>query len=291
MDEINVLVIEDKKEDASFLEDVLRRQGYKVWVCSQASEGLALIKDNTFAAVVTELLLPDMGGAEFSREALLLRENIGVVVITVRGFIDTAVEAMKEGAYGYITKPFNTDEVQIVVKRAIERFFLFSSDKEKEEFAELSIKDGLTGLYNRRFLKVYLQNQITLMKRSAGKFSLLMIDIDYFKKYNDTNGHLAGDELLRDVSGLLQESLRQGDAVFRYGGEEFIIYLDNTDKKGASLVAERTRNSVNLFSPVTVSIGVGTFTEDGSRMDELISKVDAALYKAKESGRNKVCLV
>ncbi|UCD15159.1 MAG: diguanylate cyclase [Candidatus Omnitrophota bacterium] len=291
MEPINVLVIEDKKGDLVSLEKILKASGYKVWSASRGGEGIKLAKSVSFAAVITELHMPRMNGIDITRALLRVNPQISIVVITAYTFISSAIEAMQEGAYGYVTKPFNSSEIRIVLERAVERFYLLSSDKKKERFAELSVKDSLTGVYNRRFLKMYVANRISLVERTTERFSLLMADIDYFKKYNDTKGHLAGDQLLKRMCEVFRESIRQEDVIFRYGGEEFIIFLAHTDKEGAILVAERIRTVVNLYMPTTVSIGVGTFPDDGAEFEKLVAKVDKALYKAKESGRNKVCIV
>ncbi len=290
MERTNVLIIEDKPEDSALLETTLKNAGYKVWATTNGEEGLKIMRNVPFSVVVTELHMEPVSGIEVISEALKINPDISIVVMTAYTFIELAVEAMEMGAYGYITKPFNMAEIKIVVKRASERTNLLSSKKEKEQFAEMSVKDALTGVYNRRFLKVYLNNKIFMMNRMIEKFSVLMIDIDHFKRYNDTNGHQAGDELLRKACKLFHESIRKGDMVFRYGGEEFLVFLDNADKESAFVVAERIRNTVSLYLPTSCSIGVGTFPEDAEDLDSLVGKADAALYKAKETGRNKVCL-
>ncbi|MDD5166676.1 MAG: diguanylate cyclase [Candidatus Omnitrophica bacterium] len=290
MEEVNVLVIEDNKKDAILLESILVSEGYKTWVVSTGKEGMDLIKNIAFAVVITELRMPSMNGQEITNEVIKASPLTAVIVITPYAFISSAVEVMEKGAYGYITKPFISSEVKIVVGHTVERYLLMSSDKEKEQFAELSVRDALTGIYNRRFMKVYLNNRIAMLKRASEKISVLMLDIDFFKNYNDTNGHQAGDELLRNISKLLQNSLRAEDIVFRYGGEEFMIFLDHTDKKGAQLVAERIRNTVSVYMPTTISIGVASYPEDGDTFEALISRADTALYKAKDEGRNKVCV-
>jgi len=290
MERTNVLIIEDKPEDNTILETTLKTAGYKVWTTPSGEEGIKIMRNVPFSVVVTELHMEGTSGIEVISEALKINPDISIVVMTAYTFIELAVEAMELGAYGYITKPFNMSEIKIVVKRAAERTNLLSSKKEKEQFAEMSVKDALTGVYNRRFLKVYLNNKIFMMNRMIEKFSVLMIDIDHFKRYNDTNGHQAGDELLRKACKLFHESIRKGDMVFRYGGEEFLVFLDNADKESAFVVAERIRNTVSLYLPSSVSIGVGTFPEDAEDLDSLVGKADAALYKAKETGRNKVCL-
>lgn len=289
MEEINILLINNKKEDAVLLEQMLEKEGYKIWVVTNPEEAVRLLKETFFAVVVTELEAGGMNGIEITREVLKCNANISVVVITEQAVLDQAIRAMEEGAYGYVTRPFNAAEVKVVLKRAVEKFYLLFSDKEKERFVELSVKDGLTGVYNHRFFKLYLENKISFVRRTTDKFSLLMIDLDFFKKFNDSNGHLAGDELLHKMSKIFRESVRQEDVVFRYGGEEFVVFLEHTDKEQAALVAERIRNTATLFMPVTISIGVGTFPEDGRTLEELINSVDAILYKAKNTGRNKVC--
>ncbi|MFH1246030.1 MAG: diguanylate cyclase [Candidatus Omnitrophota bacterium] len=290
MERINVLIIEDKTEDREFLENTLKAAGYKVWAVSGGEEGIEVLKNVPFSVVVTELHMRGLASSEIIQEAFKINPDISVVVITVYTFINLAVEAMELGAYGYITKPFNVPEIKIIVKRAAEKSILLSSKKEKDIFAEMSVKDGLTGVYNRRFLKIYLDNKIFMMNRMIEQFSVLMMDLDHFKKYNDDNGHQAGDGILRDACKFAASVLRKGDMVFRYGGEEFLFFLDNADKKSASMVAERIRNAVSLYLPVTVSIGVGSFPEDGKDLDALVASADAALYKAKEGGRNKVCV-
>ncbi|MBI2495220.1 MAG: diguanylate cyclase [Candidatus Omnitrophica bacterium] len=290
MDDVNVLVIEDDPQASAFLEATLRQMGYKVWVVDDPKRGLEQAQGTAFAAVVTELRFAGMNGAEFAKALARVAPETSVVVMTAYAFISSAVEAMEAGAYGYITKPFNPAEVRVVLQRAVEHASLLSSHTERQQFAELSVKDSLTGVYNRRYFSMFLANKLSTVKAYTERFSILMIDLDNFKQYNDTQGHLAGDELLRTLSKALTEPLRQGDAVFRYGGEEFVALLDRADKKGALVVAERIRILVSLYTPATVSVGVSTFPDDGADGQDLIGKADAALYKAKEAGKNRVCL-
>lgn len=171
-------------------------------------------------------------------------------------------------------------------------------EKMKEEAVLLSYIDDLTGIYNHRFFIQQLNMEIERQKRYATPLSLLMIDIDYFKHYNDTNGHLAGDQALRAIALLIQHGVRQTDIIARYGGEEFSAILINTEKQGAKRIAERVRRNVadtrfpnERFQPngdLTVSIGVGTFSPSISTLTGLIRDADKALYRAKRAGRNRV---
>jgi len=187
-------------------------------------------------------------------------------------------------------------ELQVVKELFREK--LKEIEKMREDALLLSYIDDLTGAYNHRFFIEQLTMEVERQKRYPSPLSLLMIDIDYFKQYNDTNGHLAGDEVLRAIAILIRRGVRQTDIVARYGGEEFSAVLINTGKEGAREVAERVRRNVAEASfpnenaqpdgDVTVSIGVATFSPSVSTLTDLIREADNALYRAKKVGRNRV---
>jgi len=171
-------------------------------------------------------------------------------------------------------------------------------DKMKEEALILSYTDDVTGMYNHRFFIHQLTMEVDRQKRYPSPLSLLMIDIDYFKNYNDANGHLAGDQVLKAISLIIQHAVRQTDVVARYGGEEFCAILINTSKEGAIVIAERVRRTVaetnfpnEKVQPngdLTVSVGVANFSSAISTVTDLIREADNALYRAKRAGRNRV---
>jgi len=168
----------------------------------------------------------------------------------------------------------------------------------REEAVLLSYIDDLTGIYNHRFFIQQLTMEVERQKRYPTPLSLLMIDIDFFKHYNDTNGHLAGDQALKAIAMLIQHGVRQTDIVARYGGEEFSAILINAGKEDARRIAERVRRNVaetrfpnESFQPngdLTVSIGIGTFSSSVPTLTDLIREADNALYRAKRAGRNRV---
>ena len=166
-----------------------------------------------------------------------------------------------------------------------------------EETTRLAITDGLTGLYNRRHFYQVLEQELTRVARYDSRASLIILDIDDFKRCNDTYGHVAGDRLLQDVARLLTGLTRRIDTVARYGGEEFIVLLPQTDKPGAIVLAERIRTAapnglgqgLANGTRVTVSAGVATYPLDASTPEELVHAADTALYQAKKAGKNKVC--
>ncbi|HEU4996808.1 MAG TPA: diguanylate cyclase [Gemmatimonadaceae bacterium] len=162
----------------------------------------------------------------------------------------------------------------------------------REELERLSVTDGLTGLSNHRSLRQRLHEEVVRSTRNKHEFSVIMVDVDHFKSYNDAFGHPAGDAVLKRVATLLKDSARAVDCVGRYGGEEFAALLPETDSAGALEVAERMRSRVEAERfperHVTVSIGVATFPENADQADTIVSVADAALYEAKRSGRNRV---
>ena len=184
-----------------------------------------------------------------------------------------------------------------------ELFDFFNDVTEKlqqdiERIRELSITDELTGIYNYRYFYRNLENEINRILRYPQALSLVILDIDYFKKYNDTYGHLVGDLLLKEIAQLLKNNSRTVDILARYGGEEFVFILPSTSEAQASIFGERIRRQMeeHRFASegipkeckVTISVGVAEFKE-GDTVEKLINKADHALYKAKEGGRNKVC--
>jgi diguanylate cyclase (GGDEF)-like protein len=213
--------------------------------------------------------------------------NLGVEIPVVTG-----------GEIGYLTQVFNfmvgklrEDQEELAAINDT----LVTTNKELQE---LSITDGLTGLYNRRYMMDTLTNEVARAERLEHHFSALMIDIDYFKKYNDTYGHLAGDDLLVKIASVFKDSIRSMDFAARYGGEEFLVMLPEHGADKAMEVAERIRTNIASTTagdkdgkdPVTVSIGIASFPDNGVTPAALIASADAALYQGKEHGRNTVVL-
>lgn len=165
-----------------------------------------------------------------------------------------------------------------------------------ERVKQLAYLDGLTGIFNRRYFELRIVEEIERARRFNGSMSVIMIDIDHFKKLNDEFGHLLGDEVLRQVSSVFNQHLRKTDVVCRYGGEEFAIVLSQTDPNYSLSIAEKLRKSVEEWSfpgvprAVTISAGAATYPAHGTTRDELVKAADAALYVAKQAGRNYVCL-
>lgn len=193
---------------------------------------------------------------------------------------------------------FNKYELSLLKKmgreiaKVLDKTLLFQHTK------ELSITDDLTGLYNRRYFNQRYEREVQRAKRYRRPLSILMVDIDHFKNYNDVNGHLLGDEILKKVAILLENNLRKADILARYGGEEFVILLPEIDKAHADQVAEKLRRTIELksfpreqYQPnknLTISLGLASLPDDSTNSRELIEFADRALYRAKAEGRNRV---
>ena len=297
----DILVVDDDAAVRGLLESFLTGVGYTVSTASCGEEALGMLRETSFDAALVDLVMPGMDGIELLKQARQIDPNICVIMVTGHASVETAVEAMREGAYEYVTKPFFLEEMKAAVARAVERSFLKKEAEQKEAYRHLSITDGLTALYNHRHFHEALQRELARAERYDAHVSLLMIDVDDFKAYNDRNGHQEGDRALRDVARLLSAAARKVDLVARYGGEEFAIILPDTDREGAWTVAGNIRTLVEetIFEheaalpsgKLTVSIGVATCPEDARKGEELIRKADEALYEAKRRGKNRACVL
>ena len=162
----------------------------------------------------------------------------------------------------------------------------------KAQLWDMAVTDSLTGLYVRRYFMVKLQEEIHRAERYNKRLSVIMADLDRFKTINDTYGHDAGDRALKAISKFLQKNIRDVDAIARYGGEEFVMLIPDADKEAAFCLAERLRDELAKVEledlpPVTISLGIATYPSDGTDLEELIKRADAAMYEAKQQGRNK----
>ncbi len=289
-EQTDILVVDDEGVMRSLICDVLSDIGYRIEAASSGREAIEKIKRIEFSIVITDLKMPEVDGFELLKRIKAINSDICVIIITAYSSIESAIEAMREGAYDCIIKPFNIEELKLVFQRAMERQYLLYEAKKKEFYRELSILDSLTGLYNHRHFYEVLPREVERAKRYKHCICFLVIDIDNFKVYNDTNGHLAGDRLLQVLSKVLINSIGAADMAFRYGGEEFVIICPETPKEGGRKIAERLLNLIRKETSLTVSIGIASYPDDSQSKDELIMKADSALYKAKHLGKNRFCV-
>ncbi|MHB8881004.1 MAG: GGDEF domain-containing response regulator [Thermodesulfovibrionales bacterium] len=298
-----ILIIDDDPGLRKTLSDILRAKGYETLTAKDAAEGLSLVRQCSFDVVLIDLGLPDIPGIEVLNKVKALRPSSEAIILTGNATLDSAIEATNKGAFSYLQKPYDVDQLLLHIKRAVEkreadRKIHLQSTELKKINAELrvlytkanfsSLHDPLTGLANRRFLEVQLEKNYASAKRYGQPLSVIMLDIDHFKKYNDARGHVEGDRLLVKLAGILVKGIRTADYVFRYGGEEFLIILPGTDAANACIAAERLRRVVESEAGVTISLGVSAYHESLQDKEALIREADTALYLAKQNGRNRV---
>lgn len=286
----NVLIVESDEKTFKGLADIFKKSNYKLWRATTGKEALKLAKQIYFIAMITEVYIPDMDGVELVKKLKKIAGKVNISVLTVYSFIDSAVKALNAGAFTYLLKPLNVEETKLIVKRMIENTCLSIQAGRGQYYQNKSFIDGLSGVYNHRYFHEMLDQQIKQMRRSPQSISLFMIDIDYFKKYNDTYGHPGGDKVLRDAAQLFVDATRDDDTVFRYGGEEFTIIMPRTIQNDARGVGVRLLEAVRIQLPVTVSIGLASIPDNAQEKSDLIIKADKALYRAKASGRDRLCV-
>jgi len=291
-----ILIVEDDPVSRRVLEVNLREWGYDVMVAPDGVAAWEIIQDpETPNLVISDWMMPRMDGLTLCRKIRRMdaAEYIYFILLTAKGGQEDVLEGLKAGADDFLTKPFNQQELMYRT-RIGERIIRL-----KQKILELAGTDVLTGLLNRRALMERMDQEIKRSRRENNSFSLILSDIDYFKKVNDTFGHQAGDLVLRKFSDQLTTLTRPYDFVGRYGGEEFIACLPGAGDSQAEAIAERMRKRVEAMTimlpddskpvRVTASFGVASLrTNSGDTLDSLIKRADDALYRAKDDGRNRV---
>ena len=258
-----------------------------------------------------------MGDFERQTGQKIIKENVEVIIedpdhniikgaeeYEIRGFHTQLMESKGEKFGIFVMSRardniFNPDELEMANIIAGQSNMVIDNVRMYEKIQRFAIADGLTGLYNHRYFQEQLEKEYSRAIRFHLNLSLIILDIDHFKNFNDEHGHQQGDTILKAIAGIMKKCVREIDLVARYGGEEFVVILPETPKKNAVIVAERIRNAIQEYEVpreprplnVTASLGLAGYPEDNisTRLD-LISKSDLALYKAKRDGRNRVCL-
>ena len=324
---MNILIVDDSIVTRTFLSDMLHEAGYENIIfagsmeevftrfCSGGDVSLCSLVD----LVLLDINLPGLDGIEGCRELKRIEQfhDVPVIIISGLGQPQNLEPAFAAGAIDYLTKPPNRVELRVRVRSALrlkwemdrrkarERELLELTERLEEVNRELhlvSSRDGLTGLANRHAGNDFLSREWLRAIREKTEFSVIMVDIDCFKLYNDTHGHLEGDECLKKVAVALQGGVRRpADLLVRYGGEEFMVLLTDTGPEGALIVGNSMKEQVAAMklhhgsshvSPhVTISIGIASMCPgEDVPVERLIAAADRALYRAKQEGRNRICV-
>ncbi|MCX5872166.1 MAG: diguanylate cyclase [Deltaproteobacteria bacterium] len=298
---MRILLAEDDLITRRLLEAQLKNWGHDLVVCSDGQQAWEELKRETSPKlVVLDWMMPGMDGLTLSREIRKLETKpyTYIILLTAKSRKEDVIEGLEAGADDYITKPFDPQELRVRIRAATRIVQL-----QEELLAALrasefqATHDSLTGLWNRYAILGILQKELSRSDREHLSIAVIMADVDHFKKINDTYGHLAGDEVLRQTAGRIVSSLRPYDSVGRYGGEEFLMVMPSCSTTNALNIAERLRstfeknpisNAEGTF-PVTLSFGLVVVNgKDCQNTDIIIGRADESLYKAKNSGRNRV---
>jgi two-component system cell cycle response regulator len=306
MAKATILLVEDSKVQAQIARKFLEINDYEVMLVEDGMSAIKVAKKEPVDLILLDLMLPDIDGNEVCR-CLKADENtkgIPIIMLTVKDTIDDKVLGLESGAADYLSKPFKEVELNARIYASLRAKALQDELREKNRQLEqllqrveyMAMTDPLTGLYNRRHFQTVIKEEFKQAVRYDLPLSCLMIDIDRFKEINDVHGHRAGDEVLKAVSGIFIHQFRDVDVTSRWGGEEFIMLCNRTDKNGAVETATRIREviSESSFPPIpvntlTVSIGIAGIPDRSiDTAEKLIHAADVALYAAKANGRNRV---
>jgi diguanylate cyclase (GGDEF)-like protein len=304
-----ILVVDDSRTQLEWLVAVLQREGFDVRSAATGKEAILKVRTDPPDLVLLDMILPDMDGLEVLRiiKARPDDQFIPVIILSVKSDLDSKVAGLRIGADDFLAKPF--EDLEIVAR--VNAMLRIKSRQDQlrttqAKLEEQSVTDGLTGLKNRRFFDDRLGEEFRRAQRYADPVSLIMIDLDHFKQVNDRYGHQTGDTVLREAAALVRQSIRDTDIGARYGGEEFAVILPKTHLSGALAVAERIWRELGkkvyrteaTSAPgrppelrVTASIGLAFYpSKDIATSEALVRYADEALYQAKRSGRNTICL-
>jgi len=292
----NALLVEDSRSAAHLLREVLTRLGLYVDTCDSAEAAIAQFDRKHYDLIVTDYMLS--GTATGFAIIRAVRGTPGrkgsTPILVISSFDDPSrrVEALRNGASDFVSKPVVAEELEVrVIHLVTLQNMMRQLESQHEAMRVMAMHDQLTSLYNRYFLETKSAGLIETARTKGDPLSLLVVDIDHFKRINDTHGHKAGDHVLEATAAMMQRFARHDDVVARVGGEEFVILMPQVDLGNAIERADELRQLIAAQRPgdidVTVSIGATTLG-DGDTYDDLFRRADTAAYRAKEAGRNRV---
>jgi len=294
---MKILIVEDDPVSRRLLESFLTEWGHDVKLAVNGSEAWKILQNpDAPNLVISDWMMPEMDGLELCRRIRATGKSgyIYFIILTAKEKKEDVVKGLEAGADDLLVKPFSHEELKCRVLIG-ERILNL-----EKRILQLASTDSLTGILNRRAFTERLKAELERAGRENAPLSIIMADIDHFKRVNDEYGHQAGDRVLQEFSRRLMKPARPYDFLGRYGGEEFIACLPNTNEEQARSIAERLRRGVEETAvsrsddaniQITASFGTASYrAEDGKDdVDQIIKRADDALYKAKREGRNRVC--
>jgi diguanylate cyclase (GGDEF)-like protein len=323
-----ILVVDDNVENIKLAVNYLKEEGFRVAFATSSTKSLVLVQEHRYDLILMDVMMPEIDGFETCRriKALPAYRDTPIIFLTARTDKESVVQGFESGGSDYVAKPFHGAELilrvktHLELKRTREQLEDINAELQREVLAGLQLSeelershqelqranqqlhamastDPLTGLMNRRRMLDFLDYEASRSRRQGGCYSVIMCDIDHFKKVNDTYGHDSGDNVLKAIAGVFQGGIREQDKASRWGGEEFLFLFPETTGEGAVTIAEKLRIQIEEMSiqveddiiGVTLTFGIAT-SEISCDFDEIIRKADLALYQGKEQGRNRTVL-
>ena len=295
----HILIVDDDSSVRDAMEEFLRMSKFRISSASSGETALEILKKNNVDLVITDILMPGMDGLELT-DIIKRDHDSDVIVITGYSEDYSYEEAISKGASDFIFKPVRFEELLLRIKRVLRERRL-SKDRAQMliKLKQMAITDGLTKLYNSRYFYTQIEMEIDRMNRYHHPLALLLLDIDNFKNYNDTFGHLDGDKVLLRLGEIIKKCLRAMDTAYRYGGEEFTVLLPETAIEEAVTVAQRIQSKLlseefvsmsGEKNRITLSVGV---TEYSPKEDPVsfILRADKAMYLSKSKGKNTISVL
>ncbi len=278
-----ILIVDDEEAIRSILSDLMEYFGYECETAAGGMAALELVKQEPFNLIITDINMPDMNGLELIKQVKQEHPETDLIAVTGFDMEYRYTDVIEVGASDFIVKPFQNNELQAKIRRVFRERDLVRT------LERLSERDSLTDLYNRRYFELRLRQEMTRANRQKYQLFLMLIDVDNFKSFNDTQGHQVGDRVLQRLAKAINQSIRQDvDIGFRYGGDEFGVIAPQVTTEQAKMIAERIID--RFFTPdaskaTSLSIGLAQMTHvdglDSESPDDLIKRADDALFKSK----------
>ena len=283
-----ILIVDDDPGTLDLLSTYIESFGYYHETAEDGAKAVTKLQEGNFTILITDMIMPHLDGMQLLKYTRDYYPNLGVIVIT-GGTTYSYTDVIKAGASDFISKPFNVDELEAKLNRLVRELNLI------EKLQQYSTRDALTDLYNRRYFDINILTEVQRADRQGYKVFMLMADVDNLKEYNDKFGHQGGDELLRAVSSIILQSVRENvDWSFRYGGDEFGIIFIQLELTQVVKVGERILGKYQQanFTGTGLSLGVARFLRHADvtwqeDIDNLVARADKALYGAKSFGKNQ----
>ncbi|MDY6836531.1 MAG: diguanylate cyclase [Thermodesulfobacteriota bacterium] len=293
-----ILIVDDEEVIRATLCQIMNHAGYQCSNAASAKEALQFLDHEKVDVVITDIRMPGMNGFALT-ETIKQKHHADVIIITGYGGQFSYEEAMEKGASDFALKPVRPKELIARLRRVLrERALLAERRRMEEQLRELTVTDDLTRLHNSRHFFKMLQDEIDRARRYHSPLSLLLMDVDGFKRFNDAYGHLEGDKVLSKLGEVIRDCLRTNDSGYRYGGDEFTVILPVTRGQEAKKVAERIREQFEAvaFTPAegihvdaTISVGIAEYQPDEG-LTEFAKRADEAMYNAKRQGGGQTVL-